>query len=387
MIYIEDIIAMLLQCRLNIFDQNIISSFMDQQWKGQAFTEKQANLALRIIARYRAQLSGIDIDAILANPQFKQPFRVKTVAYRISIGPDQLGIKTCIRCQFPYDKDIVEKIKKNRDIDAEWNSGDNSWYFSLTETNVLFVDNLFTDKNYDSDERFRDILKQCQSIINDMDQYVPMLDVNDNLPVYVNAPRYLPVLKSQDLMSALFEARLKGISVFSDKVYDYINSEQVSETTRRLLTQPINETLFVDSTRTRFDEVCDIITRLTPCLAILSTSGEIENLSMLHCHLSAKGISNDDISVMFRLPSSRNDFNLYVKENHLNHRLSENTKVVVVQSKIPKPLMSAGFRFNTVLNLSKVSAHYTLRNHLKLSYNIINYGLHPDTKSQKYAYL
>jgi hypothetical protein len=85
------------------------------------------------------------------------------------------------------------------------------------------------------------------------------------------------------------------------------------------------------------------------------------------------GIENQEISVLFRLPSENGgDFNKFVKEEKLNSPVSETTKVVILSGKLPKTVFQSELKFNCVLNFNFYNVHYTLANFMKNRHNVIN---------------
>ena len=57
-------------------------------------------------------------------------------------------------------------------------------------------------------------------------------------------------------------------------------------------------------------------------------------------------IPSEEMSVMFRLPSPKgNEFNHFIRENHLNNIVDNKTKIVYINSnKVPKPLIKTQWR-------------------------------------------
>jgi hypothetical protein len=88
--------------------------------------------------------------------------------------------------------------------------------------------------------------------------------------------------------------------------------------------------------------------------------------------LEKLGVSNSDISVLFRLPKETNQaFNDFVKQEGLNNRLSENTKVIFLSGKIPKPLIESKIKTKSIINFSFYSIHHMVKNFIKNHQNVI----------------
>ena len=86
-------------------------------------------------------------------------------------------------------------------------------------------------------------------------------------------------------------------------------------------------------------------------------------------------ISEKDISVMFRLSSDTGSmFNDLVKQEGLNNPISENTKIVFISQKMPKPLIKSDIEFKLVLNLGSLSGvHYSISTYLDSRPDVIRY--------------
>jgi hypothetical protein len=120
------------------YDVNIASSFANQADSGTSFTDRQSELAIKLIEKYRKQLYnlGIDVDPILKEVKFRMPIRVvdRTRSVRIEDG--------MIHLRFPYDKVLVPEITKASKASRgtfKFNMERKIWLLALTEYNVNWV--------------------------------------------------------------------------------------------------------------------------------------------------------------------------------------------------------------------------------------------------------
>ena len=163
--YIEEIINRLAGNGVYIFeppvvtnknDWNILFSLSTQIERGNAFTEKQRALALRLITKYTEELTALGIDVIreLSNPIFQFPVRVLSDIKTVSIDNDEAKILV----SFPFDQEIVDSIKAYKQTlpyiesnGISWDSEKKLWAFMLNEQNIKFVGTLALGKfQYDS---------------------------------------------------------------------------------------------------------------------------------------------------------------------------------------------------------------------------------------------
>jgi hypothetical protein len=100
---------------------------------------------------------------------------------------------------------------------------------------------------------------------------------------------------------------------------------------------------------------------------------ELEKLQLSLEFLNSIGISKDEISVLFRLPTETGGiFNNYIREQELNSPVTEKTKAVFISSKVPKTILEKQLKFNCVVSFNFYNIHYSIRNLLKWHHNVIN---------------
>jgi hypothetical protein len=113
-----------------------------------------------------------------------------------------------------------------------------------------------------------------------------------------------------------------------------------------------------------------------PMLFIIPGGSEYRKIQQIHTVLSDIGISDKKMSVLFRLSSETGkEFNDFVKNYGLNNPISEETQIVFVSGKLPKPLIESKIRFNSVVNVGFNNAHYTLKEYAKNQQNVVYFEL------------
>ena len=378
---IEDIIIALSlsTVRTNRWDQGIVESFYDQISQGRGFTEKQQTLALKIVKRYQTNLSlflNKDLTTFIENPCYRLAVRTINNEKKISIAEHE-SIGKCIFAVFPYSEQTVQKIRASRDsLDtAQWNKETKSWIFSLSEKNIQFLLEMTADNNFEFDEEFSVYANQVKTVTSDFEKYVPILTIEDKILKFSNFSENLPPLESTDIMPALFEARQKGIFTWHDTISNYVESDEVDETTRDFLKSDPSDKIHLDSEILPISSLKNIVTHMTPSLFIVPGGSELEKLSNSLNFLKDNGFDNSEISVMFRMPTETHEnFNNFIKQQGLNNPISEKTKIVFVSSKLPKPVINSKIKFHCVINLGINNVHYTLRDFIKNHENLISYA-------------
>lgn len=118
------------------YDVKIVESMANSTvWGNQALTDKQGELALKLVEKYRRQYAnhGIDIAPIIENPVWRMPLRKVDRTQRIWLEDGEIRIK------FPYNQNWIDDIRKFKEVSqghAEWQHDNKYWSLGLTEYNV-----------------------------------------------------------------------------------------------------------------------------------------------------------------------------------------------------------------------------------------------------------
>jgi hypothetical protein len=363
-------------CPINHRDAGIMESFDNQISKQLGLTEKQRNLALRIIKNNASSLSSFcdrPISDILENPVFRLPLRILKNTKKISII-DHVVHGRVIQIEFPFDEEKIKKIREQKEqINlVTWESDKSAWILSLEEAAIRFLINVIGEEDYDLDEEFFDYLTQAKNILENIEQYVPMLVLNQDGPKIANSPKNLPILTSKDVVSAVFEARRLGILTWDESIAQHITIFHLPESIKEFLTNDYDHVTLIDSQKNSINCLDTIVKYLSPCLIIIPGGSELEKTSMAYDYLKSQGIKNSEISAMFRLPSDTGaDFNNFVKNSELNNPITDSTRIVFVSTKLPKSVLKSKIRFNSIINMGTHSAHHTIREFMKNHENLV----------------
>lgn len=121
--------------RLARYDVGVVNNMADNTVWGIALTDKQAELALRLVLKYRRQFAKhyIDVSHLESNPSFRLPIRKIDRSKRLSIDNGRMLLR------FPYDAELIEKIRefqRSSQGQAQYNSEAKVWHIAITEYNV-----------------------------------------------------------------------------------------------------------------------------------------------------------------------------------------------------------------------------------------------------------
>lgn len=133
------------------YDVKIVESMANSTiWSQTALTDKQGDLAVKLVLKYRKQFAnfGIDISPV-ENPQWRMPLRTINRNKNIWI------VDQSIRVSFPFNQQLIEQIKKFKDESqgsARWHSDEKYWQFGITEYNVNWLTTWGQANQFDIDQ-------------------------------------------------------------------------------------------------------------------------------------------------------------------------------------------------------------------------------------------
>ena len=117
------------------YDVQILDSMSQTTQSGRSLTDKQAELAVKIVLKYRKQLERQEIDVSpVENPKFRLGIRQIDRRRLLYIEDNSIDLK------FPYDTTLINDLRDLAKISqGSWrfDAGNRSWNLALTETNVV----------------------------------------------------------------------------------------------------------------------------------------------------------------------------------------------------------------------------------------------------------
>jgi len=396
--YVEDLVERLVGYGKYLFEPNIIqgngweynfaTSVANQLSNGNSLTEKQATMAVKILKKYKRELEAyfnkpIDLD----NPVFRNPFRQLTEEKSIRI--EEVNGEKQILVRFSYNQDIVKQFQDyvnssewksfrwgsvlKQEVGA-WNHDLRAWTFKLKEDNIFWLHNNLLDKGFIEDEQFKQYVEEITSVIEKMYDYAPCVVKEDGVYKYKNVSHKIPDINSDNVLEVLFKAKSAGVTAWSEEVDRDLRANSCSSVTMAVLNS--SKALYVDNSAYTTAEFKDIIKHGGPVLIIIPGGSETQYTMAWHKLAQDWGIPSSEMSVMFRMPNeSHGTFNKYVRDNLLNNEITENTKIVFVSTKLPKPLIKSGIRFNSVINLGYYrDLHFSMSVVLNSTTNVCYYN-------------
>lgn len=391
--YIEDLIfAAEIKLNMNPYDSKIITSFNNQLSRGNGLTEKQRELALKILKRQSSKLSsilGTQVDTFLDNPQFKFEKRVIASVKRMSVVKGNDYYKN-IKVEFPFNDEITAKFREKRHnfMKCQWDPEEKAWMFSLEEQVILFLTEIAETYEFLVDEEFQNYRDQIQEVKNNLENLVPMVKIENNRPIFTNVQQSIPQPSTDDFIESLFLARKVGIKIWDENFNNIFSQNKSLGLIEKFLNTSPDEKFDIYLENNNIFEIVEIVKYLSPCLFIIPGGNEIEKIQFCLDALKKIGINEENTSVLFRLPKETGEnFNNFVKNQKLNNPISEKIKAVFISSKIPKTIVEPEISFNSVVNFNFYNVHYTIREFVKNHHNVLQISESKPQRSLNFAFV
>lgn len=117
------------------YDVNIIDSMSQNTQSGHALTDRQAEIACKIILKYRKQLAAHSIDvAPIDSPVFRIPLRTIDRRKLMTMVNNEICLK------FPFITELINQVREMaKDSQGHWRwvNASKEWRIGLSETNLI----------------------------------------------------------------------------------------------------------------------------------------------------------------------------------------------------------------------------------------------------------
>lgn len=143
------------------YDVQIVGSMSQATQSGKALTDRQAELAVKLILKYRRQLEKLDIDvAPVEHPTFRLGIRQIDRRRLLYIENDKIVLK------FPYDTTLINDLRDLSKISqGSWrfDSANRSWALAITETNVVAANGFAQNHQFEIAPEFNRYIKTIEN--------------------------------------------------------------------------------------------------------------------------------------------------------------------------------------------------------------------------------
>lgn len=160
---IFDTTAPVIVINLARYDISVISNMASAAASGQSYTDRQAELAIKLILKYKRQLTafGIDISSVEDSPKFRTKLRVIDRRKLLFLQDNRI----CL--QFPYDTTLIEDIRDIAKIShGGWvfHKENKIWYLAITEPNVIAVGGFAKIHQFEISSEFSELEQSVLSV-------------------------------------------------------------------------------------------------------------------------------------------------------------------------------------------------------------------------------
>lgn len=144
------------------YDVSVLESMAVTVSQNQALTERQAELACKIILNYRRQLSNklVDVSPV-EKPMWRVPLRKMDYSKRVYVENDTILLK------FPYSTELIDSIRtfsKESQGSAKWNRDTKLWEVALTEYNLSWVYAWAEVNKFDIDSTIQTLMSKITDV-------------------------------------------------------------------------------------------------------------------------------------------------------------------------------------------------------------------------------
>ena len=205
--------------RLARYDVSIVTNMADNAVWGIALTDRQAELAIRLVLKYRKQFAKhyIDVSTVETNPAFRLPIRKIDRSLRLSLENGRMSLR------FPYNGDMINKLRefqRGSQGSALWNSETKVWSVAVTEYNVNWVVTWALHNKFDITSDLMELYNKVVDAENEPYNIVLVKD-QDRYRVKNAAEslqQYLDEHVGQDLVRLIDHAGILGYEVAPDVI-------------------------------------------------------------------------------------------------------------------------------------------------------------------------
>jgi hypothetical protein len=173
------------------YDVGFLDNVTDTTMQGSALTDRQAELATKLILKYRRQLQakGIDVEPVSV-PRYRKPLR------NIDRSKEAWLDDETIRLKFPYNTSLIESIReigKASQGRIRFNKEQKNWCLALTEFNVNWAIAFAKSHEFTIDPQLENLMQaiiECESrgyaiqLIHAKDGYA-IQNATDSLNEYI----------------------------------------------------------------------------------------------------------------------------------------------------------------------------------------------------------
>ena len=144
------------------YDTNFLDNVTDATINGSALTDRQAELAVKLISKYQRQLAAHQINiGDMTAPRYRKPLRIIDRNKAASVQDGNIVLK------FPYNADFIELVRamgKASQGKVRFDRETKVWKLALTEYNVNWAYEFARTHEFEIDDQLTDFMKYIMEV-------------------------------------------------------------------------------------------------------------------------------------------------------------------------------------------------------------------------------
>jgi hypothetical protein len=205
------------------YDVSVLESMSEAVNSGKALTERQGELAVKLVAKYQRQLAqkNIDTEPVLT-PQWRYTLRKMDYSKKLGVVNDRIVL------QFPFKNDLIDELRNFRKESqgaGYWDKDAKSWSYALTEFNLVWLTTWAETHGFEIDDeakRLNQLIKDCEAT-----HYAIELTFNETGCEITNCPEALSNYINEHLGGFELENLLKLVD--SAAILGYTISSEIAD--------------------------------------------------------------------------------------------------------------------------------------------------------------
>jgi len=185
------------------YDKPIVASFAVQIHRGVALTDKQAQLALKLVHKYRKQIGQLAQQVCVSDVlNFRLGIRQVDRNKRAFIDSGKIILK------FPYETELINQIKKfaqTSNGNFWFNYDRKEWHIAITEDNVNWLYTVAKNNDINLDQTIADLFDKI--LVVEQSPYAIELTLDPD------RPNFLKIINAAESLNQYIEQHLGGFAM------------------------------------------------------------------------------------------------------------------------------------------------------------------------------
>lgn len=314
-------------------DLSPIESFYDKISSGSALTKNQANYIIKLLEKYKtlSAMVGFDYREFLADPQWKNPFRVLDLEKKIYIEKGKSGqLEICLKFPYQLKKEFDEEINVNIPNShrvSHWDQEEKIRRLNFYDFNLISLYEFATKHAFEVDDTFLTAVAEVEEIWQDVENLTPRSKLDNGAVTLTNAGEevksYFENLRTGIVSDDALLAKSMGYP------FEFIDNSPM----HRLVSSHEN-TFWIKDNRTFFD-IFKSQTGIV-CIILDRQSNTLQWLQNFVSAAETADIPRDFIKVCFRDPKESNSgINDWIRSAGVGGKV-ESGRILIFESKPAK---------------------------------------------------